>query len=60
MSGSEKDYLFALCIPSIDKEVGDLERNHKVLKASFIAQGLKGEEFKAELSLDLTLLNHDE
>ncbi len=40
MSGISKDYVFELEIPSINAEVGDVDRDHKIIEAIFGAKGV--------------------
>ena len=43
MSGISKDYVFELNIPYIDAEVGDIDRDHDILAASYVAKGVNSE-----------------
>jgi hypothetical protein len=42
MSGISKDYVFEIKIPLINGQVGDLNRNHKILQATYTAKGMDG------------------
>lgn len=43
MSGITKDYVFELEIPAINTEVGDVDRDHKIIEGIFTAKGMHNE-----------------
>lgn len=40
MSGITKDFVFELEIPSINTEVGDIDRDHNVIEGIFSGKGV--------------------
>ena len=57
MSGISKDYVFEIQIPTINTEVGDLDRDHDILEAIYTAKGVDSSNMSGECSFKLTLLN---
>lgn len=60
ISGVTKNYVFEIEIPSINKEVGDLERDHDILKATFTANNINNKKNSGEFKFKITLLNKNE
>ena len=57
MSGISRDFIFTLDVPVINTEVGDLDRNHDVVEAIFLAKDTKGGNISGECCLKMTLIN---
>jgi hypothetical protein len=57
MSGVEKHYILELEIPHIQAEIGDIQRDHKILECTYQITDLNNEIIKGETSFEFTLLN---
>lgn len=60
LSGARKDFVFEVEIPHLDFLVGDVDRSHEVLMASFAAKMVDGKTVDGETRLSITLLNPEE
>ncbi len=57
MSGITKDFVFEIYVPSINTEVGDLDRDHDILETLYSAKAVDNSNILGECSFKLTLLN---
>jgi len=60
MSEISKDYVFEITIPAIKAEVGDLDREHKIIEGSFTAKALNNKQLTGSIILRLALFNKNE